>query len=352
MRSFLNRPLPSEDAFGDIFVYGRVHPSFTKEGNPVSPWLCLLHNVNTQTDHPSSLMRRGQPGPGPALIKIFKKRGANSGATANAARSASVLTAVIALFFLITPAFCQQRPLLTEDPRTIPEGTLTTEIGATYLSRARFPFSGLGGNELQLPVNGLHFSLGERAEFQITGSLHHFLWVHEGGSGTRNDFGDVVVSTKMRIIDEKGRRPIIGFRPSVILPNSNDQKGIGTNTTQFFADVLVGKHFQSVYVFGNAGLGILDDTLHARAQQDVFNYGLAAMVPVGSRVDVMSEIHGVYNPRRNPSPGGEDHSQIRLGLRLKSGAYRWDVGGIAGLTRLDPRIGVEMGLTRDFRLWK
>jgi hypothetical protein len=292
--------------------------------------------------------------------KILRPSGAEQsgyrypGLTAGATlfRPSGTIALYAILFLLNTPAFSQQRPLLTEDPRTIAEGTLTTEIGATYLTRARFPFSGLGGNELQLPVSGLHFSLGERAEFQLTGSLHNFLWVHEGGSGTRNDFGDVVVSTKMRIIDEKGRRPIIGFRPSVILPNSNDQKGIGTNTTQFFADVLAGKHFQSVYVFGSAGLGILDDTLHARAQQDVFKYGLAASVPVGSRVDLMSEIHGVYNPRRNPSPGGEDHSQIRLGLRLKSGAYRWDVAGIAGLTRLDPRIGVAMGLTTDFRLWK
>src|SRR6476660_10151305 len=40
------RPLPSEDAFGDILVYGRVHPSFTKEGNLLSPWLCPLYNVS------------------------------------------------------------------------------------------------------------------------------------------------------------------------------------------------------------------------------------------------------------------------------------------------------------------
>jgi Putative MetA-pathway of phenol degradation len=264
----------------------------------------------------------------------------------------SAICRLAAVLLLVMPGLAQQRPLLTEDPRIIPDGSLTTEVGMTYFSRARFPLSGLGGNELQFPVSGLHFSLGERAEFQLTGSLHNFLWIHENGSGTRNDFGDIEVSTKIRILDEKRRRPIIGFRPSVVLPNSDDQKGIGTNTTQFYASVLSGKHFGKIFVFGNAGLGILDDTLHARAQQDVINYGLAADAEIRPRVDVVGEIKGIHNPRKNPTPGAENRSEIRLGVTIGAFGGRWDFAGVAGLTRWDPRIGVVMGVSRAFRLWK
>src|SRR5207237_8529338 len=117
-----------------------------------------------------------------------------------------------------------------------------------YLNRARFPLSRLGGNELQLPVAGLHFGLGDRAEFQLTAPLHNFLWVRENGSGTRHDWGDASVSTKIKIFDEKGWRPIVGFRPTMVLPNSNDQNGIGTNTTQFFANLLFGQHAARAFV--------------------------------------------------------------------------------------------------------
>lgn len=248
-------------------------------------------------------------------------------------------------------SFGQQRPLLTEDPRIIAPGTVTTEFGVEVLTRARFPLSKLVGTELS-PVSGLHFSLGERAEFQLTGPLHHFLWVHENGTGRRNDWGDGAVSTKIRIVGEKGKLPIVGFRTSVVLPNSNDQRGIGTNTTKFFADLLFGKHFGDVFVFGSGGLGILGDTLNPRAQQDVMTYGIAALLPLTPHAELAGEIHGLSNPREDPSPGGEDRAEIRAGARFRLGKTRWDVAATVGLTRLDHKGGVVFGMTRDFRLWK
>ena len=257
----------------------------------------------------------------------------------------------LVLFFFCGSGIAQQRPLLTEDPDVIPAGTLTSEIGIEYLDHARFPFSGLGGNELSI-VSGLHFGLGDRAEFQITGPLHRFLWVRENSSGKRNDWGDGALSTKIKIVGEKGARPIVSFRPTVVLPNSNDRKGIGTNTTQFFGSLLFGKHLQSVYVFGDAGLGILDDTLSARAQQDVLTYGVASVWTAGTRLKVLGEVNGRYNARAKPHPGGESLSQARLGFQVRAGGARWDVAGTAGLTRTDHKAGVVFGMTRDFRLWK
>src|SRR5262245_2667784 len=246
-------------------------------------------------------------------------------------------------------SFAQQRPLLTEDPRLIPDGSFVVESGFSYLNRARFPLSALNGNEFSLFVNGLNFSLGPRAEFQINGTIQNFL---KTDGDWRNDFGDWSLSTKIRLLPETHVLPIISFRPTVVLPNSNDARGIGSNTTQVFGSVLAGKAVGPGFLFGNIGIGILDDTIHPRAQQDVLTYGLAGVLPISSRVSVLSEWNGWKNPRASPSPGTESRAQVRLGMQFRTAGIRWDVGGTAGLTRLDPRGGVVFGLTKEFRLWK
>jgi hypothetical protein len=258
------------------------------------------------------------------------------------------------LFFLFLPFSlpAQQRPLLTEDPRLISDGALVTELGFAYLDRARFPLSGLEGRQLSAFDAGLNFGLGPRAEFQMRWIGHNFLWVDSGGSGRRNDWGDVSVSTKIRLLDERPDRPIVSFRPTIVLPNSNDTKGIGTDSTQFFASILAGKSVGRAFVFGNAGLGILTDTLKLRSQQDVLTYGVAAVLPIGPRVSLLSEWTGQENGQDLPSPGGEDRGQIRVGFQVRAAGIRWDAAAIAGLRRVDPRAGLVFGLTKEFALWK
>lgn len=255
---------------------------------------------------------------------------------------------------LLSPltASAQQRPLLTEDPRLIANGSLVTETGFAYFNRARFPVSRLGGDEYSVLVNSFNFGLGPRAEFQMNGVLHNFLRVRENGNGWRNDWGDFSLSTKIKIVDETPGAPIVSFRPTVVLPNSSQTKGIGSDGTHFFGNILIGKNVARGFVFGNIGLGILDDAVRPAAQQDVLTYGIAAVLPIGPRVSLLSEWNGLKNPQNHPTPGGESRSQVRLGVQFRAGGVRWDIGGTAGLTRLDPRGGVVFGLTKEFRLWK
>jgi hypothetical protein len=259
--------------------------------------------------------------------------------------SVGLLLFVLAPFSL--PA--QQRPLLTEDPRLIANGSFVMESGFAYARKAQFPLSGLTGDEYSAFVNGLNFSLGPRAEFQINGAIRNFVKARDAW---HNDWGDWSLSTKIRILPETHVLPIISFRPTMVLPNSNDAHGIGTNSTNVFGSILAGKSIGRGFVFGNTGIGILSDTLHARAQQDVLTYGLAGVLPVNTRISVLSEWNGVKNPRRNPSPGTESRSQVRLGMQLRTGSVRWDVAGMKGLTDLDARGGFVFGLTKEFRLWK
>src|SRR6185503_4350599 len=245
-------------------------------------------------------------------------------------------------------ALSQQRPLLTEDPRLIAEGSVVSELGFGYQHRARFPVSGLTGDLYSILVNGLHFGVGKRAEFQMTGTAHNYLKL-ESGAGARNDWGDLAVSTKIKLVEEGRSRPIISFRPTVVLPNSNRTKGIGTDGTHFFGDILVGKKAGTAFVFGTVGLGILDDANRPQSQHDVFSYGIAAAVPASSRVSVLGEWNGYHNAQNNPSAGGESRGQARLGLQIKAGGSTWDAAATAGTTRWDHKAGFVVGMTKEFR---
>jgi hypothetical protein len=238
---------------------------------------------------------------------------------------------------------------LTEDPRLIPTGAFVMESGFGYAHKAHFPFSGVTGDEYSAFVNGLNFSLGPLAEFQINGAIQNFVKV---GSDWRNDYGDWSLSTKIRLIPETHVLPIISFRPTMVLPNSNDARGIGTNTTNIFGSLLMGKNAGRAFLFGNIGIGILSDPVQPRAQQDVLTYGLAGVLPINTRFSVLSEWNGRKNPRTNPSPGTESRGQVRLGMQIRTGGVRWDVAGTAGVTHLEHRGGVVFGLTKEFRLWK
>jgi hypothetical protein len=100
--------------------------------------------------------------------------------------------------------------------------------------------------------NGLHFGVGKRAEFQMTGVIHNYVSLDGGGS--LNDWGDLSLSTKLRLVDEGGSRPAISFRPTIVLPNSSQTKGVGTDGTHFFGDLLFGKTAGPGYFFGSLGL--------------------------------------------------------------------------------------------------
>jgi len=256
------------------------------------------------------------------------------------------LLSLAALLLFSLSANAQQRPLLSEDPRLIPAGALDVETGFSFEKRAVYTLSSLQGNHVALLPTGLHFGLGERAEFQMTGTLHDYL--HTSNGIWYKDFGDISLSTKMKVVGESHRLPVIAFRPTVTLPNANQASGLGLNTTRFFASVLAGKSMGKAFVFGNIGTGIMDNPTHAGVQDDVLTFGLAATVPIAFRLNWLGEFSGLKNPRDNPAPGSESRRQLRTGIQATSLGVRWDAGVMAGLTHLDPRYGLTFGMTKRF----
>ena len=269
------------------------------------------------------------------------------------------------VLFMATPALAQQRPLKTQDVELIQPGHVLVQVGFDFLQDVRFPLSGLRGDLTRVGALGVNFGLGKMVELQIQGTVQNFLSVREqvaapvtpilssNGLNT-HDFGDFTIATKIKLIPEEGRRPAVGLRFAFEMPNSDQSKGIGLNTTNIFLSVLAQKHFGKLNTFYNLGLGILQSPLATFTQNDVLTYGVAAIYPVHKRVNLVGEVYGRHSTRRITARlvGSDDRSEVRLGGQILAAGFRWDLAAILGLTARDASTGVSFGVSKDLALFE
>ncbi|HET9532081.1 MAG TPA: hypothetical protein VFQ92_17105 [Blastocatellia bacterium] len=268
----------------------------------------------------------------------------------------SIVIAIAAL-----PASGQQRPLLTEDVDIIKPGVIRIESGFEFLQDQTFPLSGLRGDLTKLADTRLSFGLAPNVEFQIEWTVQNFLSINEQGptsiplrlgrnNADANDVGDVTLWMKMKLRNETRRIPAMGFRFGVRLPNTDQTRAIGTNTTDFFAMITAGKRFRNerLNLFGNIGLGILQAPLDRFTQNDVLLYGLAGIYQVNDMLNLVGEVNGFHSTRRRTPLGTEDYSEARFGAQLRALGVRWNAAGIFGLSDRAPKTGFSLGITYDW----
>jgi hypothetical protein len=259
-----------------------------------------------------------------------------------------------------TLALAQQRPLVTEDPETVGEGRVLLEGGFDVARDASYPASGLEGTRLRLPLIGVSIGVSSIAEVQIDGGFYNKLSIKSRETAplsslvtatgdSTSDVEDIVIGTKIRLVPETAARPAFGFRFATRLPNAGNESGLGLDTTDFFASVLVAKTVQSVRIVGNTGLGILGDPTEANRQNDVLTYGLSFARALTASAEVVGEINGHLDTRNGAAPPGTDSSGVvRFGARYTIGSWRGDAGLLFGVTSRDPSIGVTAGFTYVF----
>lgn len=258
----------------------------------------------------------------------------------------------------------QNRPLRTSDAETVPAGTVRTEVGFDFLQDVGFPLSGLRGDETSIGVMDLRMGVGKIAEIEVEGSLQNFLDVKSRGTsfvpnlkltGTNSthDTGDFTLATKVRILKNEGKRPGLAFKFGFVMPNSNQARGIGTNATNVFALVALEEQIRKLSVFGNLGIEILQAPNALFTQNDVLIYGGAFKYPVHRRVNLVGEVNGWYSSRNfnDALIGTQSSGQARLGLQIAAGGFTWDLAGIRGLNKYDPRSGFTFGVSKDFHLF-
>lgn len=263
-----------------------------------------------------------------------------------------------------TPVFGQQRPLATEDPEVIGAGRLLVEVGFDYQAEQTYPASGLTGNLVRLPLVGVSIGLSSIAELQIDGGAWNRLRITDRRAAALSDMltvdgdetsstEDLVIATKIRLAGEAAGRPAIGVRLATRLPNASNESGLGLDTTDFLASVLVAKTVESIRVVGNLGLGILGDPTRGDNQNDVLIYGLSVARAFTDRAEFVGEINGrIDTAAGEPPPGTESRGLFRIGARYTIGAGRFDAALIVGLTSRDPDWGVAAGYTHVFNAFR
>ena len=273
------------------------------------------------------------------------------------------------LFVYLVLTFCfnlaalaQQRPLLTEDVDTTPEGAIEIGAGVDFLQNAKFPLSGLKGDLTRVGDIRVKVGFSSNVEFQVEGVLQNFLAINSAvpapiplnlDGNSSNDAGDFIISTKIKLRNETRNLPAFGFKFGFQMPNSDQARGIGTNQINVFGKFIAQKKFGKragksprVNVFGNLGLGIMTAPLERFTQNDVLLYGLAGIFSVNDRINLVGEVNGRASTRSGDAPlGTESVGQFRVGTQIKASNLRFDTAAIFGFTRNSPRTGVTFGVT-------
>jgi hypothetical protein len=263
------------------------------------------------------------------------------------------------------PVLAQQRPLVTEDPETVGAGRLLLEGGLDYSQDVANPTSGLEGNLWRVPLFGISIGLSSIAELQLDGGFFNHLsitgrdpsaplagMVTATGDST-SSVEDLVIGTKVRIAGEGQSRPSFGVRFATKLPNASNESGIGLDTTDFFAAVLVGKTVRRVRLVGNIGVGILGDPTRGDQQNDVLTYGFSLARALTTAAELVAEVNGRASTREGEAPPGtESRAIVRFGGRYTKGSWRGDAAVLFGMTSNDPSVGFALGATYVFSAFK
>lgn len=260
-------------------------------------------------------------------------------------------------------AAAQSRPLVTEDPETVPAGNILFEAGFDYARAVTYPASGLRGNLKRIGTFGLSFGISSIAEIQLDGGVRNSLSITDKqvaplsnmleltGTGlSTSDVEDVTIGAKVRFVAETASRPAMSVRFYTKLPNAGNESGLGLDTTDFHFGIGIAKTVQSVRVVGNFGFGILPDPVRGDRQNDVLDYGLSVARAVRPGVEVVGEINGRKNTRDGEPPiGTESRSVMRVGARGTKGPARIDGALTIGVTDRDPSWGFTAGVTYVFK---
>jgi hypothetical protein len=270
----------------------------------------------------------------------------------------------VALALCAAPVFAQQRPLRTEDPETIGAGRILIEAGLDYNRDAYFPVSGLRGNHLVVPTFGTSLGVSSIAEIQIDWGIYQKLSITEqvasapladllqiDGDST-DDFGDIHIGAKVRLLSETARRPAIGSWFSTRLPNAGNESGLGKDVQDFSSAVSIGKTVQSVRVVANLGMTMIGRPTEAVAQDDLLIYSLSVARAISPAAEIVGEFVGRANFANIVTPGAEDRGLLRFGARYTTSGVRVDAGILLGLTPRDPEFGITGGFTWVFDAFK
>jgi hypothetical protein len=245
-------------------------------------------------------------------------------------------------------AAAQTRPLLTEPAETAPAGSIVLETGFDAIAGEPSYVTGEERTRWDGPLLRLVLSPASSVEIDLEWVARVGVVGEEGrGDVPSSEWGDVSLRAKWRLLESRGRRPALGARFGVVLPQTSfeDERfrplGLGPNTLRAFVEALLTQPLGRGRLHANAGLLLFDEVYRPHDQRDFLSYGLAIEWPASPGVSLLAEVAGRAG---DGAPGAEERAEARAGLRAGSGRLRGDLALRRGLTEADGTWGFTVGL--------
>lgn len=242
----------------------------------------------------------------------------------------------------------------------VERGELLLGAGAAAAWDGSFPLSGLRGDLIDPAVLTLSYAFAPGALLRVQGEARRILDVDDRGpsrveldpdveDGTTTDVGDFRVEALARLLG--GARGLSGgLRLAVELPNSDERKGIGTNTTDFEARLFGSWGGAGLRATADLGIGILEAPLDRFEQNDVVVYGAEFLYrPRDGTFGLAAGVRGRESTRGIVPPGTEDEGEARAGGELHAGPWTVDAGVSVGYAGTTPDLEIRAGLARHIR---
>lgn len=265
-------------------------------------------------------------------------------------------SAVACVVLLAPPCNAQlARPSTAPPIVDVRQGDFLLGIGVSLGTEQSFPLSGFQGDLLSAGQLVAAYAMTDRTVLQAEWGGIRLLRIEEEGpsavqlndsatDGRTWDAGDVrIVLTWAPLA--LGEDMALGGWVAVELPNSEQGKGIGSNTTNALIGAVISGRSKRLTLTGRLGLGILESPLRPFSQDDVVAYSLDALITATDRLRLMASIAGRTNPRRSVSLGLEDTGVIRAGAEFRVDRWRLDAGLGHGFAHRSPRWQVDLGLS-------
>jgi hypothetical protein len=232
-------------------------------------------------------------------------------------------------------------------------GTLLLGAGLGWGSDRSFPLSGLEGNLLSVGRFTLAYGLANRVLLEVRGDVWQTLWVDEADpppipldadalDGRTGDVGDFRIGLLFAPIGgERGFSA--GAHMEVKLPNSNEAKGIGPNTTDIRLALLGSYGAPRWRATVSLGVGILEAPFENFEQNDVLLYSAEVLYRPGPNTRLALALDGRASTRDRIPLGTEDLGEAIIGGDYRLGRWVLDLALTYGLVEDSSEWGVRLG---------
>jgi len=240
------------------------------------------------------------------------------------------------------------RPLWTEDLAILCVNSVQLQVGENYIDDFRSIRTGERGSLWEDGHLAIRWSVGLNVELWAEGTPYKRFAVDSTGRHNEG-VGDFTLWGKYRVWQSHDSSGAFGFRFGIKLPNTPARKDFGTNQSDVYALLMASKSWGRFKLWGNLGLGILDNPYKRQSNDDVYVFGLAASCKLSQAWLVAGELVA-FRSNGEPVLFGNS-SQGRLALVHNPGS-RWsfDISGAraTGTGKMFGSWSVTAGLSYRF----